>query len=221
VRYQVSGHVTDEAGTPIADAYVAVDYHRGGGSYSNPPSQCLPINDFCWLKTLTDGSGVYTAEFDAAPDLRYPGNMGYVYSFRAGFEANVQLLPTGATSVVRELRLRRTRTLAAGESTSVFADTDSSLCSDLEDLWALQSRCEVVRIAADAAGTLLVEARPANDGGSVPVIYWATTGDYAGLPVRTAPGAVSIPVRGGTYQIFIGMPAGAAPQRFEVSTELR
>jgi hypothetical protein len=36
-----------------------------------------------------------------------------------------------------------------------------------------------------------------------------------------APGAVSIPVRGGTYRVLVAIPEGAASQQFNVTTSLR
>ena len=53
------------------------------------------------------------------------------------------------------------------------------------------------------------------------LIFWATTGNYAGIPARVGPSTVSIPVRGGTYQIFVGIPDGTAPERFDVVSALR
>jgi hypothetical protein len=220
-RYAVSGRLTDEGGVPIAGASVQVAYHRGSGGASDPPSLCPNTGAWCWLKAPTDGGGGYRADVEAWPDSRYPGTFGHAYAFVGGFEANVQFLPTGATAVVRDLRLRRIRTIAPGDSITLSVEPDSSLCSDLEDLWAMTSRCEIVRIAAATPGTLVVEARAAEAGGSVPVLFWATTGNYAGIPNRPGPGAVSIPVGGGIYQLFVGIPTGSSSERFDVSASLR
>jgi len=220
-RYAVSGRLTDEGGAPIAGASVQVAYYRGSGGASDPPSLCPNSGAWCWLKAPTDGGGAYRADVEAEPDSRYPGTFGHAYAFDEGSEANVQFLPTGAATVVRDLRLRRIRTIAPGGSVTLSVEPDSSLCSDLEDLWAMTSRCEIVRIAAATPGTLVVEARAAEAGGSVPQMFWATTGNYAGIPERPGPGAVSIPVAGGTYQIFIGIPSGSPSERFEVSASMR
>ncbi len=148
------------------------------------------------------------------------GGIGYVYSFHEGYETDIQWVPTGSTTAVLNLHLRPIRRISAGASTVVSVEPDSSLCSDLEDWWVGTSRCEVVRIEA-TAGTLVVEARAAEAGGVVPVVFWATSGNYAGLITRPGPGTVSIPARGGTYLIFVGTPDGMASQRFEVLTSLR
>ena len=145
--------------------------------------------------------------------------MGFVYSFHDGYEHDVQWVPTSSSPAVRDMRLRPTRSIRAGESTVVSVDATSSLCTDLEDLWVMESRCEIVVIES-GAGMLNVEARPAA-GGPPPSIFWYTTGNYAGFITRPAPGAVAIPVRGGTYRVLVAVPEGAPSQQFDVTTTLR
>jgi hypothetical protein len=101
----------------------------------------------------------------------------------------------------------------------VSVEPGSSLCTDLEDLFVLTSRCAIVLIES-GPGTLSVEARAAS-GDVVPSMYWYTSGNYAGLITRPGPGIVSIPVRGGTYRILVGLPEGSAAQQFNVTTSLR
>ena len=216
-RYYLSGHVTDQAGSPISGARVEVDYGKGGLD-SSPPSHCPSIVSFCWLLTTTNAGGAYAVEFEPGPWLGR--GIGYAYSSHDGYETNIQWLPTSSTTAFQIFRLRPVRRINAGASTLVSVEPDSSLCSDLEDLWVLDRRCEVVRIDA-TAGTLVVEARAAEGAGAVPTVFWATTGAYAGPITRPGPGTVSIPVRGGTYQIFVGIPEGTASQRVEVLTSLR
>lgn len=215
-RLQMSGRVLDQNGAPVPGAFVEVDYSSAGG-VSSPPSNC-PINaQFCWLLTRTNDLGEYSVEFDPRP---WPGRgLGYVYSGREGYEVDVQWVPTSGSPAVRDLRLPRTRSIPAGESTVVSVDPGSSLCTDLEDLWVMESRCAIVVIES-GAGTLHVEARPAA-GGPAPSIYWYTTGNYAGLITRPAQGAVAIPVRGGTYRVMVAVPDGAPSQQFNVTTSLR
>jgi hypothetical protein len=136
-----------------------------------------------------------------------------------GYEADVQWVPTTASPVVRDLRLRRTRSIPAGASVAVSVDATSSLCTDLEDLWALQSRCELV-VLDSGAGMLDVEARPADEG-PAPSIFWYTTGNYAGPITRPTSGVVSIPAAGGTYRILVAVPDGAPLRQFTVATTLR
>lgn len=221
----MSGRVLDPNGTPVAGALVEVDYPAGGGP-SNPPSHC-PGFGFCWFVTRTDNLGAYSVEFETRtwPPGRICGatpsscGSGFVYSFHDGYEVDVQWVPTGSSPAVQDLRLPHSRSISAGASTVVSVDAMSSLCTDLEDLWRMDSRCEIVVIES-AAGMLNVEARP-TAGGPAPTIFWYTTGNYAGLITRPAPGAVAIPVRGGLYRVLVAVPEGAPPQQFNVTTSLR
>ena len=204
----------------MSGVLVEVDYAPAGG-VSNPPSHC-PLAAFCWLVTRTNGLGEYSVEFYARtwPERGWPRELGFVYSFHEGYEVDVQWVPTGSSPAVRDLRLRPTRSIPAGQSIVVSVDATSSLCTDLEDLWVLHNRCEVVGIES-GAGMLNVEARPAA-GGPAPSIFWYTTGNYGpGLITRPAPGAVAIPVRGGTYRVLVAVPEGAPTQQFNVTTTLR
>jgi hypothetical protein len=221
-RHYLSGGVTDQVGSPISGTRVVVEYFKAGGE-SSPPSYCL-FTAFCWLVTGTNGEGAYALEFEPRPwppdPLKDVRGIGYVYSSHAGFEANFQWVPTNSTTAVQNFRLRPIRLIRAGASTVITVEPDSSLCLDLEDLWAVNHRCEVVHIEAPA-GTLVVEARAPETGGVVPFVVWATTGNYKGVPTRPEPGTVSIPVGGGSYRIFVGIPDGMASQRFDVLTSLR
>lgn len=219
VRYQVSGIVTDETGSPIAGASVSVDYSRGG-EFSSPSSFCP---HFCWLSTVTNDGGYYEVVFEPGLGPVFGANgAGLIHTWRDGYWTNIQLLPRGAPDIVRNLPLRRVRTLSAGQSTTVSIEPESSLCSDLEDWFILTSRCENVEILVDKAGTLTVDARAMEAGGGVPVVFFATSGEYTRGQERQ-PGTVSVGVRAGNrYRIFVGIPSGiVAAQRYEVSTSLR
>jgi hypothetical protein len=218
----VTGRVTDELGGPLPGVGVEVNY-AGGGGPSSPPSTCHLYG--CWLATRTDERGLYEATFQPGLGAIYfvTGAAGLVYSFIEGYETNVQLLLAGPPEIVKSLRLRRPRRIDAGDSITVTIDPDSSLCSDLEDLFALSFRCEFVRVVANTAGTLIVEARNADSGGFPPSIFWTTSGNYAGPIVRlsTEPWIVSIPIRGGTYTVMAGVPDGQGTQRITLSTSVR
>jgi len=224
----MSGRVLDQNGTPVSGALVEVDYTPAGGP-SNPPSHC-PGFDFCWLVTSTDNAGAYSVEFEPQtsppPGGRICGaapasscRSGFVYAFHDGYEVDVQWVPTGSSRAVQDLRLRPSRSIPAGASTAVLLDATSSLCTDLEDLFRLDSRCEIVVIES-GAGMLHVEVLPAA-GGQAPSIFWYTSGNYAGFITRPAPGTVDIPVRGGTYRVLVAVPDGTPSQRFNVTTTLR
>jgi hypothetical protein len=216
-RYHLSGIVTDDSGSPIAGAQVEVDYSRGG-EFSSPPSFCPDRQSFCWIHAVTNGGGYYEIVFE--PSLG-PYGVGLIYSSREGYETDIQLLPRGTAEIVQNLRLDRVRTIRAGQSITVSIEPESSLCSDLEDSWLLASRCENVEILAAHAGTLTVEARAAEAGGIIPVVFFAATGRYTSPEVH-GPGTVAVGVQAGErYRIFVGIPSGIAAHRYDVSTSLR
>lgn len=213
---RMSGRVLDENGIPVPGALVEVDY-QSNGAISSPPSSCPGVAQFCWLATRTNDLGEYSVEFAPTPWSGF--GLGYVFSFREGYEVDVQAVPTTTSPAVRDLRPRPTRSIRAGDSTVVVVDATSSLCLDLEDLYRMDSRCEVVVIES-GAGLLDVEALPTADG-AVPSIFWYTSGNYTGRITRPRPGAVTIPVGGGTYRVLVGVPEGAPSQQFKVTTSLR
>ncbi len=219
-HYYLSGRVTTDDGAPIADAVVEVDHGRAGGSSTT--SNCPSFGAFCWISTRTNANGGYAMEFDSRPFtiLRYAIDIGYVYAFADGYETNIQWVPPGAPTPIQDLPLRRARAIRPGDATSLSVEPTSSICSDLEDWWVLDKRCEVVQIEVSQAGTLVVDVRAAG-GSVVPYVFWATTGNYTGTIARPGPSTVSIPVGGGTYRIFVGIPDGTATQRFDVETSLR
>jgi hypothetical protein len=198
---------------------VEVDYSSGGGP-SSPPSNCPAFATFCWLVTRTNGGGFYEAELQLSPRPLGVGVHGYIYTVDEGYETTVQPLTFGS-NVVQNLRLRRPRQIDVGQSMTVTVEPDSSLCSDLEDLFAFGYRCEYVRVAARSPGTLRIEMR-ADAGGVAPTVFWTTSGNYADIIVRSSdPSVVSIPIRGGVYRIMAGIPVGAPAQRVTVNTSMR
>jgi hypothetical protein len=215
----LTGRVTDEGGSPLSGVLVEVDYSGGGGT-SNPPSNCPSVAAFCWLMTRTNGGGYYEAEFVLGPKPLWVGAHGYIYTVDEGYSTNVQPLQL-ASDVVQNLRLRRPRQINVGESIVVTVEPDSSLCSDLEDLFAFGYRCEYVRVAARSPGTLKIEMHT-DAGGLVPTVFWTTSGNYSGPIVRSSdPAAAFIPISGGVYNIMAGIAVGAPSQLVTVSTSMR
>ena len=219
LRYQLSGRVTDEIGTRLAGVFVEVHYRpdRPNGGPSTPSSKCSW--DGCSLNVLTDADGFFEVELNAESDPRLPGAFGYIHTAFAGYQGDVQILPTGATPLTKNLRMSPVRKIDAGESTTVSLLVDSPLCwPNDEDLFDFTRRCEIVHVTARTAGTLVVEAHGA--GGGVPSIYFHVSGFYQGPPVSTVPGTVSVPVPVGTTTVFIGVPSGTVA-KFDVFTSLR
>ena len=219
LRYQLSGRVTDEMGTRLAGALVVVHYRpdRPNGGPSTPSSKCSW--DGCFLNVLTDADGFFEVELNAESDPSLPGAFGYLHTEFAGYQSDVQILTVGTTPITKNLRISPVRRINAGESTTVSIAADSPLCwPNGEGVFDWTRRCETVRVTAQTAGTLVIEAR--TPGGGVPVIYLDASGNYAGPPASTVPGTVSVPVPAGTTAVFIGVPSGTTA-KIDVSTSLR
>jgi hypothetical protein len=59
-------------------------------------------------------------------------------------------------------------------------------------------------------------------GGGVPTVFWTTSGNYAGIIVRSSdPSTVSVPITGGVYNIMAGIPVGTEAQRVTVHTSMK
>jgi hypothetical protein len=217
--YQVSGNVTDESGSPIPQARVLINY-LGDGAFSSPAARCSFGG--CWLSASADSAGHYEASFEPSSGPVFGADAAaLIESSHDGYATNVQLLPRQPTEVVRDIRLRRRRTIAAGESVTVSIEQDSSLCSDQEDWFVLTSRCENVVVEVATSGTLTVEARLPDGGASDALVFFPTSGFYTGFQ-STRSGAASVGVAAGTrYLVYVGTPIGREPQRFEVLTSVR
>jgi hypothetical protein len=214
--FRVTGVVTDETGTPLHG--LPLHFEFAAGDFASVPE--LPCNSYCTIST--DAAGRYELSFKAIPISFYgsPIVAGLVHTWRAGHESNVQLLPL-RTDIVQHIRLRRSRVIHSGESFTSIIDPDSSMCTDLEDWFVWTHRCDQVVIAAQSTGTLVVDGREGAGGGSVPYIFFQTTGNYT-TAQNVGTGVVSVGVRAGEkYTVLVGAPVHTPPaQRYEVKTFL-
>lgn len=201
VPYRLSGLVTDDGGSPLGDASVVVDY-----ATSEPPPGAflwLPV----WVKTRTDSAGRYQLDFEAIPSHHWvpsalPNFAGVLRTWHDDFEGDARLVPTGTTDVTRNVRLRRAKTINAGESFTVSVEADSGLCFDFDTQLSLTTVCEWFRVAVGPGETLTAEARPAEPGGFVPQ-------------------TIVLSYRAGLYRVGVSVPTGTAPQHYVVSTSTR
>jgi len=206
----------DAAGEgPIANATVMLRHQQGQ------------------LTTRTDGNGSYAFSFDTSGPYRppfgvVPGNsLGLLLAGDGTFWGDtshghwtaVQLLPWDATEIVHNVRLRPVRTLAAGQSTAMSIEPDSSLKWDTEsDPWTFVSYdalWEEFLVSVPTDGVLTVNVRP--DGDTVPTLWC----QYGGCPSFRVQGTVFIPVHAGTLYFNVEIPRARAPQRFDIQTSLR
>lgn len=200
--YHVSGTVTDEDGAPVPDANVVVYYPLSGDTTRTPGSLARDTS------TTTDERGRYSLEFWA--DVVTPGShvpyalavltAGQHFTER---EHDVQLAETsGTTEIVKNLRLRRFRTIRVGETAVVSVHPDSALCFDYDTLFSLNTQCGWVRVTVNSGESVKAEASPTEPGGIVPrIIVESATSN--------------------SYRVGVEIPVGTAPQQYVVSTAPR
>jgi hypothetical protein len=215
--FRVTGVVADEMGTPLSG--LPLHFEFAAGDFASVPE--LPCNSYCTIST--DAAGRYELGFKALPNSFYGSRLaaGLVHTWRQGYQSTVLLLPLGTTEIVQNIRLRRSRVVRPGESVSILIDSDSSLCTDLEDWFVMDRRCEQVEIVTDTAGYLTVDARESVAGRPVPLVFFRTTGNYTTFQNRGS-GVVSVGVSARErYIVMIGVPLDLAPQRYELTTTIQ
>jgi hypothetical protein len=223
-RLQLSGRVLRQDGTPIPNARLVVEY-RSVGAIPSPPTTCIAhpaFREFCHLSTTTNVRGEYSVEINPSPWPGYGYGWGYLWTGGPDVVEVQPLPPPSSSPAVQDLRVRRAPRMAAGGSAVASVDATSSLCTDLEDLYVIFTqgfRCQAV-IIESGAGLLMVEARPIAEG-PAPTMFWHTTGNYAGLITRPAPGTVAIPAKGGGYVVLVGIAEGGPAQQFNVTATLQ
>ena len=201
-HYRLSGVVTDiTSGSPVANVTIRLD---GSGRNTG----------------RSNSSGEYLIEFDAFPSLT--GSSGLIMAepgANSGYWTNLQGLSWSSPEMVKNLRLRPRRTIAAGQSMTLAIESDSSLKWDQEwDPWMFVSYnvlWEEFLVSVPTDGVLTINARP--DGDTVPTLWC----QYGGCPSFLVQGSVSIPVHAGTLYFHVEIPRVSAPQRFDVQTSLR
>lgn len=195
--FEVTGIVTDDAGTPIAGARVSIWL-----DYIDQPS------------VQTDGAGRYELRFTGTPGANYvrgydpPGtedSFAFVNVEAPGYEPHSRHALGTSPLLVENFRLRRVQRLTAGESATVTLDRDDSVC--VLDAWpGRELICRTLRVLASRDGLMTVEALPTNSSSDRPSLE--VYGGNAGAP-RNNP--TSLQVTAGTqYTVHVGVPWGVA-----------
>ncbi len=207
VRYQLSGIVMDENGSPVANHEVALEDFFSGHKQAT---------------TSTNVDGYYEMGLGtptAYASLIHAGGGEYEHHY-------VQALLSQTANIVQNLRLRRIRTVEAGQSIVISIDRDSSLAVDGGDVWLLDRLWEKLHVRVADAGTLTVDARP-EVGGVVPSLmacfYNVFDNCYFDwLKEPAGSGIASLIVKANSvFEIRVVIPSGTAPQRYEVATSLQ
>jgi hypothetical protein len=207
MHYHVSGIVTDDDDSPIANAGVSVE----------------TANGYKQATTSTNVKGFYEAVFEteSADSVRliHAGGGEYEQYF-------MQALPSSTADIVKNLRLRRVRTVNVGQQIVISIDRDSSLAYDGEDWLALDHAWERFHLRVADAGRLTIDARPVTGGvaASLGVRCVRITDNcsytWIKLPLGTGTGSLFVQ-RNSIFEFTLAIPSRMAPQRYDVVTSLQ
>ena len=211
--FHVSGIVTDENSSPVANGQVTLYYD----------------DSFRKVTTSTDAHGYYDLVFDTGA-TNYQGASGVVglIFYEGGGEYEnyyVQAVPSGTADSVKNLHLRRVRTVNAGQSLAISIDSDSSLAYDGDDWMRTDWLWETFHVRAADVGILTIAVR-APAGGITPSLpifcmYDADNCRFSWVKQPLASGTASLNVQANSlFEIRLAIPATLAPQRYEIATSL-
>ena len=198
VPVRVFGVVTNDHGTPVADALVNLTYQPDLAAAQG-------------ASTRTGADGRYELQFNA----EQPGNVSALVRVISNGDYNVseQFVRVGG-SVERNFRLRPVRTIGLGQSIRVTFDADSSVCSSA----LIAGLCEWVRIQSPATSYQL-DVRASGTGGVVPTLVGVigtsrvTGQESVSLQVCNEDAVCSPRI----IDVAVSIPPGTAPQQYEVT----
>lgn len=200
-RFEVTGVVSDDVGTPLAGIVVTMRFYLSG--FMKSPA------------TRTDAAGAYKIVFNANP---------WTEPSRGRAAARADLTPDGyewyyrtvyatAPQIVENFRLHRLQRIAPGESAMLPLGPDDGMCvTGLS--WTLATVCRTVRVTAQENGTMMVQAISSGDGGQPLVSVCCVSGDDRGG------NPVTLPVTAGTeFTVEVGLTGSISkPQSIMVKT---
>jgi len=217
--FHISGVVTNEDGQPQPNAQVVIN--RINAVRDGKLDRSAPV---IWTETRTDAQGRYEMDIEAVRD---PFHKPWLSSIVAWGYARVdsgvfpdedfQYLTSTTSTVVRNFRLNRFVTVAAGASTTVTFLPDDSVCawSDFQN-----TLCRYLRVTVPEDGTLTVSATPLH-GVTTPVSFVVLEGEDL-LIWQGGSGTMNYPVKAGAQiLIALNMPPGFSQARsYEITTSL-
>ena len=199
VPVRVFGVVTNDQGTPLANATVILTYQPDLAATQS-------------ANTRTSGDGRYELQLNA----QQPGNVSAVVRVNAIGDYNLseQFVRVGE-SVEWNFRLRPVRTLRVGQSATIMFDADSSVCSSA----GIAGLCEWVRVQTPDVFTYTLNVRASGAGGVAPTLMGAF-----GTSRVTGQETISLQVGNEDFDyssrlidVAISIPPGTAPQQYEVT----
>lgn len=200
-RFDVTGVVSDDAGTPLAGIVVKMRFWLGG--FIKSPA------------ALTDAAGAYKIVFNADPWNEPARGRAAARAelILDGYEWYYRTVYATAPQIVENFRLHRLQRIAPGESAMLPLAPDDGMCVT-ELSWTLATVCRTVRVTAQASGTMTVQAISSGDGGQPLVSVCCVSGnDRGGNPV-------TLPVTAGTeFTVEVGLTGSISkPQSVLVKT---
>jgi hypothetical protein len=199
VPVRVFGVVTNDLGTPLADALVNLTYQPDLAATQG-------------ASTRTGADGRYELQLNA----EQPGNVSAVVRVisNGDYNPSEQFVRVGG-SVERNFRLRPVRTIGPGQSLTVTFDADSSVCSSV----LIAGLCEWVRVQSPATFTYTLDVRASGTGGVVPTLVGAlgtfrVTGQET---ISLQVGNEDVPYFSRVIDVAISIPPGTAPQQVDVT----
>jgi len=209
--YRVSGVVTDDHGATLPNAVVVLD-HGPRLPDLNAATQRVTV------RTGVDGSYSLFLRPEQVQVGHTPFAIIQAYTLTSRLPGDhfsyAQVLDGQGTSAVKNIRLRRTRTIYAGQgSMTIGFDSDSSLCAFAGV--SVTTLCEWFVVRSSTAGTVIVEARP-EGGGMVPTLRsWNDVGQ--GTISSSIDADEDLPY----VEVAIAIPVGTASQRYNVVATLK
>jgi hypothetical protein len=208
IPFRGFGVVTNDDGAPLAGANVTLTYQPD-------------------LAAIQSASGVTAADgrYELQLNARQPGNVSAVVRAVSSAEYNPsEQYVRVADGVERNLRLRRVRTITAGQSAAIKFDDDSSVCSSL----GIGGLCEWLRIQSPSTFTARLAVTAT--GAAVPTLRASVPPLFPGISSAhtTVVGQGSVTLQTGdeeywelytprTVDVAISIPAGTAPQQYVIT----
>jgi hypothetical protein len=189
--FDVTGIVTADQGTPVADAVVTMAHSLGGR--------------FHRASAVTDGSGGYAIGFTSSPWTNTNGRGAARAEVVAeGYDMYWRTVIATGPQLVENFRLQRIKRVAAGDSIVLSVTPDNGDC-----LGWLYGPCGRVRVAVAAGGNLTVEAVLTQESARLPQleICCISGNEVYGNPV-TLPVIAGTEVRVEVGQSAAGVTAG-------------
>ena len=210
--FEMTGVVTNEAGTPLAGASLEiwVDYGNEHGPTASDLTNARGAYKVNFASLL--GSNHYP-QFDPAGTRQA---VAFVTVEASGYEPYARYVLGTHQHLVENIRLHRIQRITAGESAVLTIASDDSVC--VIDAWpGRELICTRLRVVAPQDGIMSVEAVPTQPGFELRMleVWGGGTGAPRGNPT-------ALRVTGGTeYTVAVGVPWGIdASQSFVVKTSM-